>query len=212
MDGFFGGRNMRKFWVVVLAFAICVAGLTVALYAQDWDDDEEEQGVTDEEFREFIMELIEQIIEEAVAEGPNVDLESSPAVVDTILNRLEMQRVTIHFDDTPFEEALDFLRDITGLNIVCSPIVRQAIEDEDLRVNLRLRDIKLKNALALMLEVNKEFTYGVKHDVLYIGTREDWSHAKYLFIYSIHEIVYRPPNFKAPEIGLGNLYGQDQNP
>jgi hypothetical protein len=46
----------------------------------------------------------------------------------------------------------------------------------------------------------------VKFDVLYIGTKEDWlGVSQYMFIYSIHEIVYRPPDFPAPKIGLGDI-------
>ncbi len=198
---------MKRLLIVLLAVMICAVPLAFTSYAQDWDDDDEDQGMTDEEFREFIMGLIEQIIEQAKSEGPNIDSSSSPQIVNLILRRLQLQKVTIHFDDTPFMDCLDFIRDITGLNIVCSPTVRQIIEDGDIKISLRLRDIRLKNALALMLECSDEITYGVKYDVLYIGTREDWSHAKYLFIYSIHEIIYRPPNFKAPDIGLSDMLG-----
>jgi hypothetical protein len=126
--------------------------------------------------------------------------------VDFIFRKLELQQVTVHFQDTPFNDCLDFLRDITGLNIVVSRRAQDILDAENITVNLRLRDIKLKSVLALMLEVSDELTYGVKYDVLYIGTKEDWAGVgQYMFIYSIHEIVYRPPNFKAPKIGLGDL-------
>ena len=162
--------------------------------------------MTDEEFREFILELIQKMIEDAVAEGPNVDRESSPQVADFILRKLELQKVTVHFQDTPFDQCIDFLRDITGLNIVISPRARDIIESEDCKINLRLRDIQLKSVIALMLAISNELTYGVKYDVLYIGTVDDWIGSNlYMFVYSIHDIVYRPPNFPAPDIALRDI-------
>lgn len=198
---------MKMFITLLAALLLVLGPLAPSLQGQGIDfGDEEEDGMTNEEFREFIFELIQEIIEQHVSEGPNVDTASDPRVADYILRKLELQQVTVYFEDTPFTDCLDFLRDITGLNIVLSARARDIIESEDINVNLRLRDIKLKSVLALMLEVSDELTYGVKYDVLYIGTKEDWiGVGQYLIVYSIHEIVYRPPNFKAPEIGLGDI-------
>lgn len=196
---------MQRVVLFIATFALVLAPLAPALHGQGFDDDEEE-GMSDEEFKEFILNIIQQIIDEAVAEGPNVDTESDPQIAKYILRKIELQQVTVYFQDTPFTDCLDFLRDITGLNIVVSPRAREIIEAEDVRINLRLRDLKLKSVLALMLEVSDELTYGVKYDVLYISTREDWAESgQYLIVYSISDIVYRPPDFPAPKIGLSDI-------
>jgi hypothetical protein len=197
---------MKKLLLFLAAFVIVFSPLAPVVQGQGIDLDDEEDGMSAAEFREYIIGLIQQIIEESVAEGPNVDTASDPRIVDFIFNKLELQQVTVHFQETPFKDCLDFLRDITGLNIVLSARARDIIESEDVKINLRLRDIKLKSVIALMLEFSDEITYGVKFDVLYIGTKEDWlGVSQYLFIYSIHEIVYRPPDFPAPKIGLGDI-------
>ncbi len=199
---------MRSLIVLAVALLFVLMPLAPVVQGQgiDFGDDEEEDGMSAEEFREFILELVQEIIDQYKSEGPNVDTESDPRIVDFIFRKLELQHVTVHFQDTPFMDCLDFLRDITGLNIVVSARARDIIESEEMKVNLRLRDIKLKSVIALMLEVSDELTYGVKYDVLYIGTKEDWAGVgQFLFIYSIHEIVYRPPNFPAPNIGLGDI-------
>jgi len=197
---------MKRLVVYAVLFMFVLGPLAPMLQGQGIDLGEEDEGMSQAEFREYIMGLIQQIIEQHVSTGPNVDTESDPRIVDFIFRKLELQQVTVHFTDTPFASCLDFLRDITGLNIVMSSRARDIIESENATVNLRLRDIKLKSVLALMLEVSDELVYGVKYDVLYIGTKEDWLRSgQYLFIYSIHEIVYRPPDFPAPKIGLGDI-------
>ena len=197
---------MKKVFLLVAALMILLSPAVPVVRGQGIDFGDEEDGMSDEEFREYIYELIQKIIEESISEGPNVDTESDPRIVELILRKLELQHVTVHFQDTPFNECIDFLRDITGLNIVLSARARDIIEAEDVRIDLRLRDIKLKSVLSLMLEISDELTYGVKYDVLYIGTKEDWAGVgQYMIIYSIHEIVYRPPNFPAPKIGLSDI-------
>jgi len=198
---------MKYLLALIAIFMFVTVPMEPALFAQGIDfGDDEEDGMTDEEFREFIYELIEQIIEEYKSEGPNIDNESNPQIVDFILRKLELQKVTVHFQETSFYDCLEFLRDITGLNIVISARARDIIDSENIMVNLRLREIKLKSVLALMLEASEELTYGVKYDVLYIGTKDDWAGVgQFMMIYSIHELVYRPPDFPAPEIGLGDL-------
>ena len=197
---------MKQLLAILAALMIVFSPFSTHVMGQgiNLGDDDEEDGMSDEEFREYILEIIQHIIDQYKSEGPNVDSASNPTVAEYILRKLELQKVTVHFQETSFNECLDFLRDITGLNIVLSPTAREIVED--VKINLRLRDIKLKSVIALMLEVSDELVYGVKYDVLYIGTKEDWSYSgQYLIVYSIHEIVYRPPNFPAPEIGLVDI-------
>ncbi len=125
--------------------------------------------------------------------------EESPAVIH-INSKLDNQKVTINFQDTPFEEAINFLRDITGLNFVISNDARDAVSDRS--VNLRLRDIRLKNALALILAVEESLRWSIKHDVIYISTEEAEPPELYLEFYNVSEIIQKVPDFKAPEIAL----------
>ena len=60
---------------------------------------------------------------------------------------LTSRRVTLDFLDTPLSEVLSFLEDQTGLRLTTAPGV-----DTDLPVELRLREVLLKDALRLILE------------------------------------------------------------
>jgi len=181
--------------VVVL---FCVVGVVTCVASAALSQDE---GMSDEEFREWLIELIESIIAEITLDEPIIDPDCNPAVVDLILRKLELQQVTFAFQETDFTQCVDFLRDVTGLNIVLSRKAQEAVKD--LKVTLRLREIALKNALALLLEFGPDLRYGIRFDVLYIGTKDEFVfRGNYLIIYEIGEIVYRPPDFEAPELAL----------
>ena len=86
---------------------------------------------------------------------------------DKVRARLENRRITLSFSDTPLKDAMGFLRDVAGLNIIIDPSV-----EKDLSVTLRMRDIKLKNALKLVLAVDEELGYIVKGGTIIIATKK----------------------------------------
>jgi type II secretory pathway component GspD/PulD (secretin)/tetratricopeptide (TPR) repeat protein len=124
-----------------------------------------------------------------------------------IKSKLENQKVTLSFTDTPFAEAINFLRDITGLNIVIAPSVADVIQAEDLRINLKIKDVRLKNALALILQVKDEFKYKIKNGVIYITTEANEADEMFLEFYNVSELIRIPPNFPAPELALRDWGG-----
>lgn len=128
--------------------------------------------------------------------------EESPAVI-RIKSKLENQKVTINFLDTEFEQAIEFLRDITGLNFVVSNDAAEAVSGET--VSLRLRDIRLKNALALILAAAPDLKWSIKHDVIYISTEEAAPPELFLEFYNISEIIQKVPDYPAPEIALRDV-------
>jgi type II secretory pathway component GspD/PulD (secretin) len=119
-----------------------------------------------------------------------------------INRRLESQQITLNFDQTPFEEAINFLRDITGLNYVLSGEAQDLVDNENVAVTLRLRNITLKNALNLILASNESLAYRIENQVIKIGTKTDQVEELVLEFYDVTEIVNSPPDFPAPELGL----------
>lgn len=184
----------------VLSLVLCVWFLLLPIFGQDEDDFG--GGLTDEEFRDLIIELIRQVAEEAVNTPPIIDYEtSSKFVIKRYLTLLETMPVTVNFIDVPFAECVEFLRDVTGMNIFFSKDARELMEGVTVRLNVR--DLRLKNLLNLLMTYNEELIYGIKYDVLYIGTKEELvTTSLYLEFYFIGDIIFRPPNFRAPDIAL----------
>jgi type II secretory pathway component GspD/PulD (secretin) len=124
-----------------------------------------------------------------------------------ITRRLESQQITLNFDQTPFDEAINFLRDITGLNYVLTGDAQDLVENESVTVSLRLRNITLKNALSLILASNETLTYRIENGVIKIGTTTDQEEELLLEFYDVTEIVNTPPDFPAPDLGLSLASG-----
>jgi len=187
---------MRK----LLLLVVCSVFLFSPVVGQDEDDFG--GGLTDEEFKELIIELIRQVAEEAANTPPVVDYEtSSRFVIKHYLTLLETMRVTVNFMDVPFEECIEFLRDVTGMNLFFSKEARALTEGVSVRLNVR--NLPLKNLLNLLMTYDDGLIYGIKFDVLYIGTKEELvTTSLYLEFYFIGDIIFRPPNFRAPDIAL----------
>jgi type II secretory pathway component GspD/PulD (secretin) len=68
-------------------------------------------------------------------------------VAQELAARLEEQVVSLSFAETPLAEALDFVRDLSGLNLALS---RGALEHLDDEVTLDVKDLTLLDALTLI--------------------------------------------------------------
>lgn len=86
---------------------------------------------------------------------------------------LETRKVTLNFPNTPLEEVVGFLQDITGLNIVLLPSA-----DPALPVSLRLKDISLEKALDLILAADGDLERKIVRNTLLIGKDMDAVKAK----------------------------------
>lgn len=129
-----------------------------------------------------------------------------------IKNKLENQKVTLKFTDTPFVDAVNFLRDITGLNFVITTDAMDIIDNEELRVNLRIREVKLKDALNLVLGAHSDLKYRIKNGVIYITTAEVEGEELFLEFYNVLEIINEVPDFPAPIIALRDWGGTQGSP
>ncbi|TET33932.1 MAG: hypothetical protein E3J72_15585 [Planctomycetota bacterium] len=178
----------------------------------DLDDEESIFGDPDE-WLEQIMELIEQIaaMEDDDGEALFVDNPSSQEA-KTILAKLKNQKVTFHFQDTSFDEVINFLRDVTGVNFVVSNDAAEIIEASGRTITLRLKDVRLETAMKLVLEGFDELGYAIKDGVLYIGLKEKLRTRRlYIAFYEIGELVTKPPDFPAPKMALRDEGGTQIN-
>src|SRR5262245_57814698 len=64
------------------------------------------------------------------------------------MRRLEM-KVTVDFADVKLPDAMDYLRDVTGLNLVVLPKAME--KDGESKIRLKAKDLSVKSVLKLML-------------------------------------------------------------
>ena len=118
-----------------------------------------------------------------------------------VLNKLNTMRVTIDFKETSLEDALSFLRDFTGLNIVVDAEVLTKHTEEQLKVTLRVKDLLLKSTLKLMLS-SRELTALYKEGVILIVPKDRIDRAVSLQIYDVRDLLVKIQDFAGPKVEL----------
>ncbi|MGE0711597.1 MAG: hypothetical protein AB7N76_03720 [Planctomycetota bacterium] len=117
---------------------------------------------------------------------------------------LDGARVSVAFDGTSFVDCLDFLRDVTGLNIVASKEALEAYKDAE--VKLKLKKVTLKSVLELLAEqLGKDLRYGLRNGVLWIGLQPEVKQEMVLRFYEVSDIIANIPDFPGPKMGLKGL-------
>ncbi|MEZ6185934.1 MAG: hypothetical protein R3F62_13105 [Planctomycetota bacterium] len=123
-----------------------------------------------------------------------------------ITQRLNTQPLDLDFPrETSFEDAIEFLRQVTGLNYVLSKGAKELVESESptLSAPLKVNQVKLANALSLILDaIGGSLQWRVEDGVVKIFSGEDEVEELILRFYDVTEIVNSPPDFPAPTLGL----------
>ncbi len=168
--------------------------------------------------RDRLVELVEEAVRADAERERGLDRSPVPATraeaqqQREIRNFLRTRRLTINFDKMPVLEALDFLRDVSGLNIVLTREATEAIAGKT--ISLRLRNVSFRNILELLLPLaDADLRYGVRNSVLMLGLKDEWKEDLVMLkLYDIADLVHEPPDFPAPVMGLGKDGATFENP
>lgn len=181
-------------------------------WGRSYGDDKQNSREEDEAFAKRLIELLMKTVEEA--ESTQLDQTPDTAfkgpegeAASQIARTLDGSRITLNFDGNTFDEAMDFFRDYSALNIVVTRKANDIVQNDSTKVRLRLKDVKLRNALELLLtQTDASLRYGIRNGVLQIGTVEDWKGKNMVLdVIPIDDLLYHPPDFVAPEAGLDFL-------
>lgn len=118
-----------------------------------------------------------------------------------VLNKLNTMRVSVDFKDQTLDEALGFLRDFSGLNIVVDAEVFTKVSEADLKVTLRVKDLLLKSTLKLMLN-SRELTATYRDGVILIIPKGKVDKAVSLQIYDVRDLLVKIQDFAGPKVEL----------
>jgi type II secretory pathway component GspD/PulD (secretin) len=118
-----------------------------------------------------------------------------------ILNKLNTMRISVDFKDQTLDDALGFLRDFSGLNLVVDAEVYTKVSEDQLKVTLRVKDLLLKSTLKLMLNA-RELTATYKDGVILIVPKSKVDKAVTLQIYDVRDLLVKIPDFVGPKVEL----------
>lgn len=117
------------------------------------------------------------------------------------VNKLGTMRVSVDFSSTPLEEAVAFLRDFTGLNILVDAEVARNKSEDQLKVTLKVKDLLLKSVLKLMLAA-RDLTAMYKEGVILVVPRAKVDQAVSLQLYDVRDLLVKIQDFPGPKVEL----------
>jgi hypothetical protein len=120
-----------------------------------------------------------------------------------VVNKLNTMRVSVDFTNNSLEEAIAFLRDFTGLNIMVDAEVYKNQAEEQLKVTLKVKDLLLKSVLKLMLS-SRELSALYKEGVVLIVPKGKIDKAVTLQLYDVRDLLVKIQDFPGPKVELAS--------
>ena len=137
--------------------------------------------------------------------------EDTPAI-RKIRTKLKTLPITLNFSETPFQDVIRYIQTLAEINIVIDTKITHKFEIEGTKVNLQVNDVKLQDALNILLQFHN-LTYLFKDDVLFI-TAKDSQLARgkaILVLHDIRDLTGQIKDFPGPRIKLLPSKGQDSS-
>lgn len=119
-----------------------------------------------------------------------------------IVAKLQLTVMEIDWRDVSLIEAVADLRRQTNINFV---VTKEASEGNFNSGALRLRKVSARLVLHFMKE-RGEIIFQFRHGTIFVTTKADAvKRGSTLRFYAIHDLLYVPPDFPAPKIGINPL-------
>jgi hypothetical protein len=115
----------------------------------------------------------------------------------TIVDKLHSIRITIDMQNAPLTAIVDYIREISGLNMHISGIDNPDAE----MISFKVQDIVLDGALRLMLQPRNK-AYMVRDGVVLITTAEALKKRVKLELYDVQDLTYGMADFPGVDISL----------
>ena len=126
--------------------------------------------------------------------------DSDPRKAEAV-NRINTMKVSVDFTNTSLEEAIGFLRDFTGLNILVDAEVYKNQSEDQLKITLKVKDLSLKSVLKLMLG-SRELTAMYKEGVVLVVPKSKVDKAVTLQLYDVRDLLVKIQDFNGPKVEL----------
>jgi len=122
------------------------------------------------------------------------------------LRRLDAVRVSVDFREAPLAQAIDYLREASGLNIVFTPAAAE--KDPGAKVTLKVRDLGLRTVFRLMLRP-RDLGMTWRDGAFQIVTREELGSATVLRMYDVRSHLLKIQDFRGPVVELTTTVRND---
>lgn len=125
----------------------------------------------------------------------------APKDLDEALRRLARVKVTVKFKETPFAEAVDYVRRVAGFNVIVSPVLSAKGLDGIAPLTMTLNDVSLRQVAELVAQFSAT-KFKFEGGILEFTTPEDARGKPVLRIYAIGDVTMKLRNFPGPDVNL----------
>jgi hypothetical protein len=115
------------------------------------------------------------------------------------VRKLETLRVTVDFENVRLPEAIDYLRDVTGLNLVLLPKAME--KDGESSIRLKVKDLSVKSVLRLLLG-SRGLTASFRDGALVILPKEELQDSTVMRLFDVRALQVKIQDFAGPKVEL----------
>ena len=115
------------------------------------------------------------------------------------IRRLETMKITVDFEDVKLPEAVDYLRDVTGMNLVVLPKAME--KDGESKIRLKVKDLSVKSVLKLLLST-RGLTATYRDGAIVIVPKEDLQDSTTLRMFDVRALQVKIQDFIGPMVEL----------
>lgn len=127
---------------------------------------------------------------------------------DEVVSKLNNTKVSLDFRETPLQDVMDFVRELSGINIVIDPRVLEEVESEKLNITVKVDDLQLGSALRLVLGL-RDLTAVYRDGVLLVVTKASLKDEVHTQLYDVHDLLQPITDFVGPVIELNTGEGSE---
>lgn len=136
-----------------------------------------------------------------------------PRIPTTI--RLLNQRIPeVTFDQVPFEQVMDWVKELTGANVVVRwETLEQMGIERDKPITIKVKNLRLSQVLWMIMNEaggsDVKLAYRAAGTLLILSTEEDLSEERVLKVYDVADLLTSAPNFtNAAQLDPGQALNQ----
>jgi len=118
---------------------------------------------------------------------------------EDVVRKLETMKITVDFEDVKLPEAVDYLRDVTGLNLVILPKAME--KDGEQKLRLKVKDLSVKSVLKLMI-APRGLTATYRDGAVVILPKEDLSDSTTMRMFDVRSMLVKLQDFAGPKVEL----------
>ncbi|WP_372371251.1 hypothetical protein [Candidatus Uabimicrobium sp. HlEnr_7] len=191
-----------------------IAGLNRDRYSEEWKtifEQVDEASIPSTDILVYPSYETWKEIEKRGSKDNQSSLDQDDPDTRAVKEVLENRAITMNFTEAPLPEVIDFLRTTTGLNIIIAPSVfTEFPEEEALKVEITVKELKLSSILNLIL-ANNDLTYRVNNGVVIISTKTDATEKAVLDLYDVRDLTGKLTDFAGPELDLAEINPNEQS-